>query len=198
MSEVSLQLPGSAETWRDDPPTPRVPAELIPPRTRSPRVRLRAWHARHLARARRAEEFYAASRNPERGLPVADSRSVLRFVRGMIADRPWLATSLLVLHALAAVAGLLVPIVLGRLVDAVTGGGAATSTVGGLALTVGAIVAGQASLTFLALAVSTVFGQDLLATSREYVVRTVLGLPLGRVESASSGDLVTRVTRDVG
>jgi ABC-type multidrug transport system fused ATPase/permease subunit len=29
-------------------------------------------------------------------------------------------------------------------------------------------------------------------------VRTVLRLPLGRVESASSGDLVTRVTRDVG
>ena len=37
----------------------------------------------------------------------------------------------------------------------------------------------------------------MLAGAREYIVRTVLRLPLGRVESASSGDLVTRVTRDV-
>ena len=71
------------------------------------------------------------------------------------------------------------------------------STVEQLALTVAAIVVGQTLLTFFALAISTVFGQDLLAEAREYVVRTVLGLPLGRVESASSGDLVTRVTRDV-
>jgi ABC-type multidrug transport system fused ATPase/permease subunit len=47
------------------------------------------------------------------------------------------------------------------------------------------------------LRMSVLFGQDLLAEAREYVVRTVLGLPLGRVESASTGDLVTRVTRDV-
>ena len=55
----------------------------------------------------------------------------------------------------------------------------------------------QAVLTFLALRTSAMFGQDVLAEAREYIVRTVLGLPLGRVESASSGDLVTRVTRDV-
>jgi hypothetical protein len=53
-------------------------------------------------------------------------------------------------------------------------------------------------MTFLALRTSAVFGQEVLANAREYVVRTVLALPLGRVESASSGDLVTRVTRDVG
>ena len=56
----------------------------------------------------------------------------------------------------------------------------------------------QALFTFLAQRTSTLFGQDLLAEAREYVVRTVLALPLGRVESASTGDLVTRVTRDVG
>ena len=56
----------------------------------------------------------------------------------------------------------------------------------------------QAILTFFALWMSVIFGQDLLSEAREYVVRTVLGLPLGRVESASTGDLVTRVTRDVG
>src|SRR3712207_4312459 len=33
---------------------------------------------------------------------------------------------------------------------------------------------------------------------REYVVDRILGLPLSRVEAGSTGDLVTRVTRDVG
>jgi ABC-type multidrug transport system fused ATPase/permease subunit len=60
------------------------------------------------------------------------------------------------------------------------------------------VVLVQALMTFLALRTSAVFGQEVLANAREYVVRTVLALPLGRVESASSGDLVTRVTRDVG
>ncbi len=197
MTEVTYGLRGSAETWRDEPPAPPVPVALIPPTSGSPWSRLAAWRGRHLLRARRAEEFYASSRRPERGLPVADSRSVLTFIRGMIGQHRWLATALLVLHALAAIAGLLVPVVLGRLVDQVTQAGTGMSTITSMALTVAVIVVGQALLTFLALAVSTVFGQDLLAESREYVVRTVLRLPLGRVESASSGDLVTRVTRDV-
>jgi ABC-type multidrug transport system fused ATPase/permease subunit len=197
MSETTYELRGSAETWRDGPPPARVPTELIPQRTGSARTRLAAWRRRHELRARRADEFYASSRRPERGLPVADSGSVLRFVRGMVAERPWLATSLLVLHTLAAVAGLLVPIMLGRLVDALTTIGTGLSAVTTLAVMVAGIVLGQALLTFLALVVSTVFGQDLLAKSREFVVRTVLRLPLGKVESASSGDLVTRVTRDV-
>src|SRR3712207_3264254 len=33
---------------------------------------------------------------------------------------------------------------------------------------------------------------------REYVVNKILVLPLSRVEGGSTGDLVTRVTRDVG
>ena len=61
-----------------------------------------------------------------------------------------------------------------------------------------AVVCTQALLTFLAQATSTIFGQDLLASAREFIVATVLRLPLGRVEGASTGDLVTRVTRDVG
>jgi ABC-type multidrug transport system fused ATPase/permease subunit len=107
-------------------------------------------------------------------------------------------TSLLVLHALAALAGLVVPRILGSLVDQASAPGTLASTVDGLALAVAAVVIVQAIMTFFALRMSTIFGQDLLAEAREYVVRTVLGLPLSKVESASTGDLVTRVTRDVG
>ena len=60
------------------------------------------------------------------------------------------------------------------------------------------VVCLQAVLTFLAQGTSTIFGQDLLSSAREFIVGTVLRLPLGRVEGASTGDLVTRVTRDVG
>ena len=106
-------------------------------------------------------------------------------------------TALLVLHALAAMAGLVVPRILGSLVDKASAPGTLASTLDGLALAVAGVVVVQAILTFFALWMSTLFGQDLLAEAREYVVRTVLGLPLGKVESASTGDLVTRVTRDV-
>jgi ABC-type multidrug transport system fused ATPase/permease subunit len=106
-------------------------------------------------------------------------------------------TAMILLHALAALAGLVVPRILGSLVDQASAGGTLAASLNGLALAVTGVVVAQAVLTFFALWMSTLFGQDLLAEAREYVVRTVLGLPLGKVESASTGDLVTRVTRDV-
>jgi ABC-type multidrug transport system fused ATPase/permease subunit len=189
---------GSAETWRTVAPTPRVPPELIPPAEGSPRVRLRAWRQRHLLRERRAQEYFADSRRPERALPVADRRAVGRFFADLVRRRRGPVIALLVLHALAAIAGLVVPRILGRLVDQAAAAGTLAATLNGLALAVAGVVVVQAVMTFLALRTSAVFGQEVLAAAREYVVRTVLALPLGRVESASSGDLVTRVTRDVG
>jgi ABC-type multidrug transport system fused ATPase/permease subunit len=198
MTELRTELPGSAETWLTGAAEPAVPYELERPRTGSVRSRLSAWRARHLLREQRAGEYYRSSRRPERALPVADRTDVLAFLRGLFLSRRLLVTALLLLHALAAVAGLVVPRILGHLVDLATGAGTTTARLDGLALAVTAVVVTQALLTFAALLTSVRFGQDLLAEAREYVVRTVLRLPLGRVESASSGDLVTRVTRDVG
>jgi ABC-type multidrug transport system fused ATPase/permease subunit len=198
MSELHIGLPGSVETWRSEPEERRVPAELLPPEGGSMRKRLAALRRRHLLRERRAREFFAGSLNPERGLPVAERSTVVRFVGGLIKNRRLLIMALLIFHALAAVAGLAIPRILGHLVDLASAPGTLTVTLDGLALAVGGVVVVQAVATFLALLVSVIFGQDLLSEAREYVVRTVLRLPLGRVESASSGDLVTRVTRDVG
>ena len=198
MADLQTGLRGSAETWRSNPPAPEVPEELLLPRRGSVRVRLRAWRQRHLLRQRRAEEFFAASRNPDRGLPVADRREVGAFASRLLRTRRAMITALLVLHALAALAGLVVPRILGSLVDQASAGGTLANTLNGLAMAVAGVVVLQAILTFFALWMSTLFGQDLLSEAREYVVRTVLGLPLGKVESASTGDLVTRVTRDVG
>jgi ABC-type multidrug transport system fused ATPase/permease subunit len=197
MTDLQTGIRGSAETWQATPPAPEVPEELLPPRSGSLGSRLRAWRQRHLLRQRRAEEFFAASRNPDRGLPVADRREVGAFASRLLGARRFMITALLVLHALAALAGLVVPRILGSLVDKMSAPGTVASTVDSIALAVTSVIVVQAILTFFALRMSTIFGQDLLAEAREYVVRTVLGLPLSKVESASTGDLVTRVTRDV-
>ena len=198
MTDLQTGLRGSAETWRSTPSTPQVPDALLPPLSGSLVSRLRAWRQRHLLRERRAAEFFADSRKPDLGLPVADRRDVSAFASRLLGRRRWMITALLLLHALAAMAGLVVPLILGSLVDTVSAGGTSEATLNGLALAVAGVVVMQAFLTFFALRTSVIFGQDLLSEAREYVVRTVLGLPLGRVESASTGDLVTRVTRDVG
>jgi ABC-type multidrug transport system fused ATPase/permease subunit len=188
---------GSAETWRTEPPAPRVPEELRPPETGSVFDRLRAWRRRHLLRERRAQDYFAASRRPERGLPVADRHAVWSFFTGLLRSRQRTVVALVVLHALAAIAGLVVPRILGGLVDRAAAPGTLNASLNGLALAVAGVVVVQAVMTFLALRISAILGQGVLADAREHTVRTVLGLPLGRVESASSGDLVTRVTRDV-
>ncbi|MFC6288059.1 ABC transporter ATP-binding protein [Nocardioides sp. GCM10027113] len=194
---TSALLASSAETWDhhlDD--APAVDPRLRPPRDAGTTERLAAWRLRHHLRREEAERVYDASRNPVRGWPVADDQAVLRFFRSLIASRRRMFLALVVLNALAAGTGLVVPRLLGVLVDrTVDEAGRGLNT---LALLVVGVVLAQALFTFLAQRTSTLFGQDLLASAREYIVRTILRLPVGQVESASTGDLVTRVTRDVG
>lgn len=190
-------LPGSAQTWQESTSRPPIPEELHRPHGVGPGERLRAWRRRHLLREQRAQAEYQASRNPERGLPVAGARAAWEFVKTLMAKRRALVVGVLVLHAVAAIAGLVVPRVLGYLVDVASAQNVLVTTLNALALTVAGVVVLQTLLTFAARCSAAVFGQDLLAEAREYVVHTVLGLPLGTVERASTGDLVTRVTRDV-
>jgi ABC-type multidrug transport system fused ATPase/permease subunit len=198
---VSDPLETSEETWRDHSvEVPPFPRELVPPPHGTPRgERLEALHRRHLLREKRAQETYAASRRPERGWPVADNHAVGTFFRGLVRERKAMCFWLIALNALAAGAALVVPKLLGNLVNIVNGGGPNRGAqLDHLAEMIVAVVCLQALLTFLAQRISAVFGQDLLSSAREYIVSTVLRLPLGRVEGASTGDLVTRVTRDVG
>jgi ABC-type multidrug transport system fused ATPase/permease subunit len=128
---------------------------------------------------------------------VADDRAVVRFVVAMIRERRRSFAALVLLNALAAGAALALPRLLGELIDRVTAPGPAVG-LGSLSLVILAVVVAQAAFTFAGQITSTLFGQNLLASMREYVVETILRLPLSRVEGASTGDLVTRVTRDVG
>ena len=142
--------------------------------------------------------------NARTGLPIADNRAVVRFIRGSCSQHALLVVAVVLANALAATAGLLVPRLLGELVDSrspTSQAGAVDAALAGAnsaALVVAGLVVVQSAFTFAAKMSSTVLGQSVLATAREYIVRAILRLPLSRVESASSGDLVTRVTRDVG
>ena len=199
--ELEGSLADSAATWREDRrPVSPIPDELVVDRTLGLRARYRALWRRHALRRQRAESTLAAAQSPKQGLPVAQTKHVLEFVGGLLTRRIGLVLAVILANALAAGAGLAVPMILGRLVDAtVTGDG----DVGGMSIrtltlvVIGVIVA-QTVFTFIAKALAAVLGHGALAEARETVIRAVLRLPLGRVESASTGDLVTRVTRDVG
>lgn len=194
---MSERLPGSAQTWRDAPPEPRLPEGLRLPPVHGMVAKLRALLRRHHLRTARAWEIYREARQPERGFPVASGRTAVGFLSGLLRDRRGLLAWAVIGNLAAAFVGLIAPFLLGRLVDDVAGGRLALDEVTALTLGVAAIVVLQAVCTFLARRVSAALGYDLLAAAREEVVRIVLRLPLGHVETSGSGDLLTRITSDV-
>ncbi|GAA5147864.1 ABC transporter ATP-binding protein [Nocardioides marinquilinus] len=129
-------------------------------------------------------------------LPVADGPSLRRYAVGLLRRHPRLVVSALGLHVLAAVAGLAAPRLLGGLVEAVEEGTTLGAVDRTILLLAGFLVA-QTVLTRYARLVSQVLGEQVLAELREDFVANALDLPVGVVESAGSGDLLTRTNRDV-
>ena len=94
------------------------------------------------------------------------------------------------------VAALAAPRLLGDLVEAVENGTTTAHVDRIIALLAGFLVL-QTVLTRYARYVSQVLGEQVLAELREDFVGNALALPVGVVESAGSGDLLTRTSRDV-
>lgn len=129
-------------------------------------------------------------------LPVAGSRSVRRYARELVRKHPRMVWGALLLHVLAAVAALAAPRLLGDLVEAVEHG-TTTDHVDRIMLLLAGFVVVQAVLTRYARYVSQVLAEKVLADLREDFVGSALALPLGTIEAAGSGDLLTRTSRDV-
>ncbi|MEU5880370.1 ABC transporter ATP-binding protein [Spirillospora sp. NPDC047279] len=127
-------------------------------------------------------------------LPVATPAQVRAYARRLTLRHPRALAAALALHALAAVAGLVTPWLLGDLVEDVQDGTADIDTVG---LAIAAFVIVQGLLIRYAHLASARLGERVLAELREEFVDRVLALPLSRVERAGTGDLVTRTSRDV-
>lgn len=129
-------------------------------------------------------------------LPLAGSTAVRRWVwRTLLLHRRRFAAMML-LFGLATLVGLIGPQVLGNLVDAVIIG-TTTGHVDLLAAAFLVVLVAQALLVRWARLSATMLGEHLLAESRESMVGHALRLPLGTVEAAGTGDLLSRATTDV-
>ena len=137
-------------------------------------------------------------------LPVADRAQVLRDVKRLVTQHRGPGLRMLGLHALAALAGLAGPFLLGRLVDdVVTALGKrtpladVTSTIDTAVAVLVAAVVVQAVLARLARKRSLVLAEGVFAQLREEFLTRATALPLSVVEQAGTGDLVSRTTNDV-
>ncbi len=129
-------------------------------------------------------------------LPVADSRAVRRYVASLARRHPRMLAVTVLLHMLAAISGLVAPRLIGNLVEAVAHG-TTVAVVDQTILTVAVFLLAQSVLTRYARYLSSVFGEQVLAELREDFVDQALALPVGVVERAGTGDLLTRTSRDV-
>ena len=129
-------------------------------------------------------------------LPVAGTRTVMRKLFGLIADRKAEFAVVFTLQTALAVGGVVTPTVVGRAVDAVAAGTTSSYIRNAIAF-IAVVVVIQAILGYAASLRAYVFSQKILAVLRERVVRAVTSLPLGTVEAAGSGDMIGRTTHDV-
>src|SRR5689334_17332471 len=108
-------------------------------------------------------------------LPVADTAAVRRYARRLMARHPGQLTAVIGLHGLAALAGLVTPYLLGRLVDGIQRG-TGVGTVDRIALGLVTFVVVQAVLVRFAAFGSANLGERVLAELREEFVDRVLAI----------------------
>jgi ABC-type multidrug transport system fused ATPase/permease subunit len=128
-------------------------------------------------------------------LPVATSAQVRAYAVAIARRHRRALTVVVGLHAAATLAALAGPALLGAIVEAVRQG-TTTGHVDRLALAVLAALVVEVGLVGVARNASYVLGERVLAELREGFLDRVLALPLGTVERAGTGDLLTRSTRD--
>ena len=131
-----------------------------------------------------------------RTLPIADMASVRRHARGLLHEHRRTMTKVIGLHALAALASLVAPRLVGDLVDGVTHG-TTRAHIDTLVIWLAASVVLQTVLVWAARRASFIMGETVFAQLREQFISRVTALPLSTVERAGTGDLVSRTTNDV-
>lgn len=129
-------------------------------------------------------------------LPVAEGRTVRRYAGQLARRHPRMLWGALGLHVCAALAALAAPRLLGDLVQGVQEG-TSLAYVNRVVLVLAGFLVVQTIFTRYARLVSQSLGEQVLAELREDFVENALALPVGTVESAGSGDLLTRTSRDV-
>lgn len=129
-------------------------------------------------------------------LPLATAREARGWARRVFGTHRRRFLSVLALFCASAAAGLVGPQILGVLVDSVVAG-TTVARIDLLALLFLLALAAQAVLKRAARYRARVLGERVLAETREEFVGQTLRLPLGTVEAAGTGDLLSRATTDV-
>jgi ABC-type multidrug transport system fused ATPase/permease subunit len=129
-------------------------------------------------------------------LPIASAGAVARHAGRLLRERRRDLGLTIGFYALAAVAGLVAPRLLGTMIEDVRSG-SGSGRIDLLGLGIGGALLIQALLVRQAAVAAARLGEGLLAQVREEFVLRILDLPLSTVERAGSGDLLGRANRDV-
>ncbi|MDO5049878.1 MAG: ABC transporter ATP-binding protein [Actinomycetaceae bacterium] len=129
-------------------------------------------------------------------LPIAGRQQIITKFWAALRRFPKLLAGILVFQILSALAMVLTPWLIGRLIDLISGG-TTRDIVTQYLIGIGVLVLAQFVLTFLGEYFSRVFGQAVFAQLREDLVHSVTHMPLSVVESAGTGDLIGRTTHDI-
>jgi ABC-type multidrug transport system fused ATPase/permease subunit len=130
-------------------------------------------------------------------LPIADTAEVRSTALRLIRHHRGQLGVVLGLHTLAALAGLVGPLLIGAVIDSITRATASSASVAQAALWLLLAVLVQTVLTRYAQLRSMVLGETVFARLREELLAAVGRLPLTTVERAGTGDLLSRTTNDV-
>jgi ABC-type multidrug transport system fused ATPase/permease subunit len=129
-------------------------------------------------------------------LPIADGATVRKHTGMLLRNNSRPLAGVITLHTLAALVGLVGPLLLGRLVDSVTEGTTSAHVNRVVLFLVVAVIAQSVVIRF-AQRNAMIFGETVFADLREDFLATVTELPLSTVERSGTGDLVGRTTNDV-
>ncbi len=130
-------------------------------------------------------------------LPIADSKTVFAYAKGLMRRHRRALSRMLSIYALAAVMSLIPAWVIGEITNFASYHQLTASNITDY---VGLLIVASlayALLTYFARRRSYVLGETVFAELREEFLQSVLALPLAEVERAGTGDLLSRTTNDM-
>ncbi|MFF4318748.1 ABC transporter ATP-binding protein [Streptomyces sp. NPDC001568] len=141
-------------------------------------------------------EYDPAAPETAATLPVGSSATVRGYVRGLFLRHRRAFLTLVTVNAVAVIASMVGPYLLGRVVDELSAGARDLHLERvGLLFALALVV--QTCFVRLVRLRGAVLGEEMLADLREdFLVRSV-GLPPGVLERAGTGDLLSRITTDI-
>ena len=130
-------------------------------------------------------------------MPIASTATVRRELRRLATQHRKAFLTVICFHAIGAIAGLVPARILGQLVQGLKSGVMTAHRIDHLALIIAIALVVQTTFTRLTRLRSSVLGESILASLRERFIKRSVILPPSVVETAGTGELLTRTTTDI-